>query len=330
MRRREFIAGLGGTAAWPLAARAQQAEPRPRRIGVLMVTAENDRAGNAFLTSLRQGLRELGWNDSRVHVDLRWTGGDTNRAREFAKELVDLHPDVIFAHATPATAALQRYTRTIPIVFAGVSDPVGDHFIASLSRPGGNTTGFIYVEGAMAGKWLGLLMEIAPHVKRVACLFNPDTTSGRGSYFLPSFEAAAQLLKVEPVVAPVQSGADIEKVITSLAREPGAGLITLADTFMLAHRVLITSLMAKNSMPAVYYETSFANDGGLICYGPDQVDMFHRAAAYVDRILRGEKPAELPAQVPAKFILILNVRTAKALGLTFPERLLATADEVIE
>jgi putative tryptophan/tyrosine transport system substrate-binding protein len=329
MRRREFIAGLG-VAAWPMASHAQQAEPRPRKIGALMVTSENDRAGNAFLTSFRQGLRELGWNDSRVHMDIRWTGADTNRAREFAKELVDLNPDVILAHATPATAALQRITRTIPIVFVGVSDPVGDHFIASLSRPGGNITGFIYVEGAMAGKWLGLLMEIAPHVKRVACLFNPDTTSGRGSYFLPSFEAAAQLLKVEPVVAPVQSDADIEKAITSLAREPGGGLITLADTFMLAHRALITSLTAQNSMPAVYYETAFARNGGLLCYGPDQVDMFRRAAAYADRILRGEKPAELPTQVPAKFILILNARTATDLGLTFPERLLATADEVIQ
>ena len=329
MRRREFIAGLGA-AAWPVVARAQQGE-RTRRIGVLMATAENDRVGNAFVSGFMQGLGELGWTDGRnVRIEFRWTGGNTDRLGNFAKELVDLQPDVILAHATPVTAALQKQTRTIPIVFVGVSDPVGDHFTASLSHPGGNFTGFIYVEGAMAGKWLELLKEIAPQVKRVAGMFNPDTTSGRGSYFLPSFEAAARLLNVEAITAPVHSDAEIEAVITSLGGRPGSGLITLADTFMLAHRALITSLAARYSVSAVYYETAFVRDGGVLSYGVEQVDLFRRAASYVDRILRGAKPADLPVQLPTKFEMVVNLKTAKALGLTVPQSILLRADEVIE
>jgi putative tryptophan/tyrosine transport system substrate-binding protein len=330
VRRREFVAGLGSAAAWPLTARAQQIG-RVRRIGVLMATAENDSAGNAFVTGFAQSLNGLGWTDGRgARMDFRWTGGSTNRLPDLAKELVDLEPDVILAMATPVTAALQGLTRTIPIVFVGVSDPVGDRFIASLSHPGGNLTGFIYVEAAMAGKWLELLMEIAPHIKRVASIFNPDTTSGRGSYFLPSFDAAARSLKVEPIIAPVHSDAEIETIITSLGREPGGGIITLADTFLLAHRASITRLTAQNNLPAVYYETGFARDGGLLCYGPDQVDMFRRAASYVDRILRGARPADLPVQVPTKFEFAINLKTAKALGLNVPQSLLLRADEVIE
>jgi putative tryptophan/tyrosine transport system substrate-binding protein len=330
MRRREFIAGLGGTAAWPLAARAQQGE-RTQRIGVLMATAQNDRVGNAFVGGFIQGLRELGWIDGRnVRMEFRWTGGNTDRLENFARELVDLQPDVILAHATPVTAALQKQTRTIPIVFVGVSDPVGDHFTASLSHPGGNFTGFIYVEGTMAGKWLELLKEIAPEVKRVAGMFNPDTTSGRGSYFLPSFEAAARSLNVEAITAPVHSDVEIEAVMTSLGRHPGSGLITLADTFMLAHRALITSLAAKNNLPAVYYETAFARDGGVLSYGVEQVDLFRRAASYADRILRGAKPADLPVQLPTKFEMVLNLKTAKALGLAVPQSIQLRADEVIE
>lgn len=329
IRRREFIAGLG-TAAWPLTVQAQQGEPT-RRIGVLMATAENDRVGNAFVRGFMQGLRELGWIDGRnVRIDFRWTGGNTDRLGNFATELVDLKPDVILAHATPVTAALQRRTRTIPVVFVGVSDPVGDHFTASLSHPGENFTGFIYVEGAMAGKWLELLKEIAPEVKRVAGMFNPDTTSGRGSYFLPSFEAAARSLNVEAITAPVHGDAEIEAVMTSLGRQPGSGLITLADTFMLAHRALITSLAARYNLPAVYYETAFARDGGILSYGVEQVDLFRRAASYVDRIMRGAKPADLPVQLPVKFEMVVNLRTAQTLGLTVPQSILLRADEVIE
>ena len=219
----------------------------------------------------------------------------------FAKELVDLQPDVILADATPATAALQRETRTIPIVFAVVSDPVGAGFVAGLPRPGGNITGFIIMEASMAGKWLELLTEIAPGIKRAAIMFNPDTAPGGGSYYLPSFEAAARSLKVEPIAAPVHSDAEIETVITSLGREPGGGLVVMPDTFMIVHRAPIILLAARNNVPAVYSNRRFVRDGGLLSYGPDSVDIFRRSASYVDRILRGAKPADLPVQLPIKF-----------------------------
>jgi putative tryptophan/tyrosine transport system substrate-binding protein len=330
MRRRTFIAGLAGSAAWPLAADAQQAD-RVRRIGVLMSLDENDPEGKARLSGFTQGLAELGWTDGRnVHMDIRWTAANVDRARMHAKELVDLQPDVILAESTPVTAALQRETRTIPIVFAYVSDPVGAGFVAGLPRSGGNITGFIGVEAAMGGKWLQLLMEIAPGVKRAAIMFNPDSTPGGGSYYLPAFEAAAQSLKVEPIVSSVHSEAEIETVMTSLGREPGGGLVVMPDSFMQVQRALIILLAARNNVPAVYYNNFFSKDGGLLSYGPDVLDIDRRSASYVDRILRGAKPAELPVQVPVKFDMVLNAKTAKALGLAVPQSILLRADEVIE
>jgi putative tryptophan/tyrosine transport system substrate-binding protein len=331
MRRREFIAGLGGAAAWPLAARAQQPD-RTRRIGVLLGYDESDPEGKAELAGFTQGFAELGWIDGRnVRIDVRWAPGSVDWMRTFAKELVELQPGVIVANSTPATTALQRETRTIPIVFVIVSDPVGAGFVASLTRPGGNITGFINMEGAMGGKWLQLLTEIAPSVKRVAIMFNPDTAPGGGSYHLPSFEAAARSLKVAPIAAPVHSDAEIETVITTLGREPGGGLVVMPDVFTVEHRAPIILAAARNNVPADYpWSFVVAREGGLFSYGPDLVDIFHRSASYVDRILRGEKPAELPVQLPVKFKAAINLKTAKALGLTVPQSILLRADEVIE
>jgi putative tryptophan/tyrosine transport system substrate-binding protein len=331
MRRRELIAGLGSAVAWPLTVRAQQPAGL-RRVGVLMAFDENDPEPKAWLSGFKQGLAELGWTDGRnLRINVRWAGDNVDQTRMFAKELVDLQPDVILAHSTPATAALQPETRTIPIVFAGVSDPVGAGFVASLPRPGGNLTGFIFTEPEMAGKWVELLTEIAPGVKRAAMMFNPDTAPGGGSYFLPSFEGAARSLKVALIAAPVHTDAEFETVIASLGREPGGGLVVMPDGgFMTVHRAPIISLAARNNVPAVYPTPIFSRDGGLLSYGADRGDLLYRAAPYVDRILRGAKPADLPVQAPTKFEMAINLKTAKALGLTFPERLLATADEVIE
>jgi putative tryptophan/tyrosine transport system substrate-binding protein len=330
MRRRDFIAGLGGAATWSLAARAQQSD-RIRRIGVLMGQEENDPDAKARLSGFTQGLGKLGWTDGlNLRMDIRWAAADVDRMRIVAKELVDLQPEVILANTTPVTAALQRETQTIPIVFAGVTDPVGDGFVAGLPRPGGNITGFLDEEAGMAGKSLQLLTEIVPGVKRAAIMFNPDTAPGGGSYFLPAFEAAAQLLKVAPIVAPVHSDAEIETAITSLARESGGCLVIQPDTFIIVHRASVLLLTARNNVPALYPRSVYVRDGGLLSYGPDIVDIFRRAALYVDRILRGAKPAELPVQLPVKFGMAINLKTAKALGLTIPETLLATADEVIQ
>jgi putative ABC transport system substrate-binding protein len=245
--------------------------------------------------------------------------------------LVDVQPDAILAYTTPVTAALQRETRTIPIVFVNVGDPVGADFVADLPRPGGNITGFSNLEPSMGGKWLQLLTEIAPGVRRAAMMFNPDTTPGIRSYYMPSFEAAARSLTVVPVAAPIHSDADIEMVITSLRRDRGGGLVVMPDGgFSLIHRAQIILSAARNNVPAVYPQSVYAGDGGLLSYGVDNVDMFYRSASYVDRILRGAKPSELPVQLPIKFVMHLNARTAKSLGLTIPETLLATADEVIQ
>jgi putative ABC transport system substrate-binding protein len=330
VRRREFIAGFGA-AAWPLAARAQQPADRVRRIGVLMGTAENDPQGKAFVSGFMQGLGKLGWSDGRnLRIDIRWAPGSVERTRIFAKELVDLAPDVILVGSTSQTAALQRETHSIPIVFATVSDPVGEGFVAGLPRPGGNITGFITSEASLAGKLLQLLTEIAPSVKRSAILFNPETAPGRGSYFLPTFETAAQALKVEPIVAPVHSDAEIETVMTALGREPVGGLVVMPDTFMNVHRAPIILLAVRYHVPAVYYHSAFARDGGLLSYGPDPLDIFRRSASYVDLILRGAKPADLPVQLPVRFEMALNAKTAKALGLIVPQSILLRADEVIE
>jgi putative tryptophan/tyrosine transport system substrate-binding protein len=330
VRRRAFIAGLGAVGALPVAARAQQPD-RMRRIGVLMGWDENDPEAKAFLSGFTQGLAELGWADGRnVHVDVRWGAGDVDRIRPLAKEVVDQQPDVILASTTSVTAAMQRETRTIPIVFAGPADPVGAGFVASLPRPGGNMTGFSNMEAAMGGKWLELLTEIAPGIKRAAIMYNPDTAPYGKSYFLPPFETAAQSLNVDPIAATVHGDADIESVITALGREPRGGLVVMPDNFLTAHRAPIISLAARNNVPAVYFLSVFAKDGGLLSYGPDRVDIMRRSASYVDRILRGAKPADLPVQMPVKFERIFNVKTAKALRLAAPPSILLRADEVIE
>jgi putative tryptophan/tyrosine transport system substrate-binding protein len=325
MRRRDFIAGLGSAAAWPVVARAQQPE-RMRRIGVLMSQDENDPAAIALVSAFAQGLAEVGWTDGgNVRVHVRWAAANVDRMRMFAKELVDLQPDVILARAAVATAALQRETRTIPIVFVNIGDPVGDGFVAGLPHPGGNITGFINLEASLAGKWLELLTEIAPGVKRVAFM----VTTGGGSY-PPSFEAAARSLKVAPITAPVHSDAEIEAVMISLGRNPRGGLVVMPSGFNSVHRATTIFLAAQNNVPAVYSASDFVRDGGLLSYGPDNKDEFRRAALYVDRILRGAKPADLPVQLPTKFEMAVNVKTAKALGLTVPQSIMLLADEVIE
>jgi putative ABC transport system substrate-binding protein len=330
VKRRAFITLIGGAAAWPVVALAQQ-PGRLRRIGALMSWDESDPEIKTFLSGFRHGLSELGWTDGgNVRLEVRWAGGNVDRLRMFAKELVDLQPDVILATSTPSTAALQQAARTIPIVFAGISDPVGAGFVASLSRPGGNVTGFINMEGAFAGKWLEVLTEIAPRTKRAAIMFNPDTAPGGGSYYLPSFDAAARNLKIEPIAARVRSVAEIETVITSLGREPGGSIVVMPDVFVETHRGQIILSAARNNVPAVYSLSVFARDGGLLSYGPDRVDIFRRAASYVDRILKGEKPNELPVQAPVKFELVINLKTAKSLGLDVPLFLQQRADEVIE
>jgi len=302
-----------------------------RRVAVLMGFGENDAAGRKRLATFTHGLAELGWTDGRnLRMDVRLAAGNVDRMRMFAKELVDLQPDVIIVGGTPNTAALQRETRTIPIVFVNFSDPVGAGFVAGLPHPGGNITGFIDEETGMANKWLELLTQIAPGVKRVAMMFNPDTAPGGGSYNLPAFEAAARLLKVAPIAAPVHNDLEIESIITSLGREPGGGLVIPGDAFTVVHRAPIILLAARNKVPAVYGFAPVASEDGLLSHGPDRVDIFRRSASYVDRILRGEKPADLPVQLPVKFEVALNAKTAKALGLTVPQSILLSADEVIE
>jgi putative ABC transport system substrate-binding protein len=325
LRRREFIAGLGGAAAWPLAARAQQ-DARVRRIGVLLGD-ENDPVSKLRLSAFTQALAGLGWIDGRnVRMDFRWPGPDINRIRALAAELVGLQPDIILANGTLETVALQRETRTIPIVFANASDPVATGIVARLYRPGGNVTGFANLETTLGGKWLELLSEIAPRLKRAAVM-NPDTSA---SIYIPSFETAARSLKVVPITAAVHSDAEIETVLLALGREPGGGLVVMPDGFTLPHRAPIISAAARNNVPAVYFASTFARDGGLLSYGVDQVDLYRRAATYVDRILRGDKPGDLPVQFPTKFEMVVNLKTAKALGLAVPPVLRAIATEVIE
>jgi putative ABC transport system substrate-binding protein len=330
MRRRAFIAGLGSAAAWPLAARAQQGD-RVRRVAVLLAPDKHDPHAKALVSAFTQGLAELGWIDGRnIQIDVRWTAGSADRARIYAKELVDLQPDVIFVISTAATAALQRQTRTVPIVFVNVVDPVGAGFVAGLPRPAGNTTGFTNQEAATGGKWLELLTEIAPRVKRAAAMFNPDAAYSSGTYSLPSFETAARALRVEAIRAPIRNDAEIETVMNSLGSEPGSGLVVMPNAFATVHRAQIILLAARNNVPAVYSDSVFARDGGLLSYGADRVDNCRRAASYVDRILRGAKPADLPVQLPVKFEMAVNVKTARALGLTVPQSILLRADEVIE
>jgi len=328
LRRREFIAAFGGAAGWPLAARAQQGD-RVRRIGVLLPFDENDPVAKAFVSAFIQALADLGWTDGRnVRMDLRSHGVDAGRIRALAQELVGLQPDIIVTNGTPATAAVQRETRTIPIVFVAGGDPVATGIVARLNQPGGNVTGFTQYEPSLAGKWLELLSEVAPGLKRAAIMFNPDLAPI--SVYTPSLETAARSLKVVPIIAPVHSDVEIETAIVALGREPGGGLVVMVDAFTVTHRAPIISAAARNNVPAVYNESDFAREGGLLSYGVDPVDIFRRAAAYVDRILRGEKPGDLPVQFPTKFEMVLNLKTAKALGLNIPATVYARADEVIE
>jgi putative tryptophan/tyrosine transport system substrate-binding protein len=326
MRRREFITLLGGAAAsWPLSVHGQQGD-RVRRIGVLMSYDENDPEQERRLSAFTQALADLGWID--VRIDVRWGGGDTDRMRALAQELVGLHPDVIAINGDSATRAVQRETRTIPIVFANVIDPVAIGLVERLDRPSGNVTGFASLEGSLAGKWLELLSEIAPGLKRAAIMFNPDT--GPVSAYIPSFEMAARALKVTPSNAPVRSDAEIETAIMDLGREPEGGLVVLPDAFMAVHRAPVILAAARNNVPAVYGISFYTRDGGLLSYGGDPLDIWRRAATYVDRILRGANPGDLPVQFPTKFEMVVNLKTAKALGLTVPPSILLRADEVIE
>ena len=331
MRRRDFIKVIGSTVAWPLAARAQQPE-RMRRIGVLMGYAESDREGQAFLAAFREELsKKLGWTEGRnIQIDARWAApSDAEQRLQCAKELVALHPDLVLSHGTPSTATLLKQTRTLPIIFVNVSDPIGSGFVTSFASPGGNVTGFVTMEPTMAGKWVELLKEIAPRVTRSALLFNP-TTAPYAEFFLDPFKAAAASFAVEAIAARVRDAAELETTIAAQTREPNGGLIVMPDTFMTAHRAKITALAAQYRLPAVYPFRFYAANGGLLSYGGDSVDIFRHAAAYADRILRGQKPSELPVQAPVKFELVINHKTATSMGLTIPTSLLVAATEVIE
>ena len=329
MRRRDFITVVVGAAAsWPVSARAQG--DRMPRIGVLMAYAEGDPEGQAWVAAFREGLQKFGWAEGRnIRIDTRWATPDVEAMQRFAKELVALQPDLILSQSTPTTAALLQQTRTIPIIFANITDPVASGFVASFPRPGGNVTGFVLFEPTMAGKWLDLLKEIAPRVNRVAFLFNPATAT-YFEYYMNSFKAAAASFDVEAIAAPVHDRSELESVFAPQAREPNSSLIVMPDSFLNAHRVEITSLAARYHLPAVYPYRLYTKVGGLLSYGNDVFDNYRRAAGYVDRILKGEKPADLPVQVPTKYELIINLKTAKALGIDVPQSLLARADEVIE
>jgi putative ABC transport system substrate-binding protein len=329
MKRRDFITLLGGAAAaWPLAAHAQQARPG-RRIGVLLGFAETDPAAQASVAAFQKRLKELGWTASgNVRVEYRWASGDAARLRAHAAELASLGLDVIFTSGTPSTTALRQAAPTTPIVFVNVTDPVASGLVSSLAHPGGNVTGFSNFELTMGGKWLEMLKEVAPGVNRIAVIVNPENTAVLGH--LRSIEAAAPTLGVQVSTAPVRGAAEIERAIDAFASGANGGLVVLADFITNANRELIIAPAAKRRLPAVYNDRIFVTDGGLFSYGPDDIDQYQRAAGYVDRILKGEKPADLPVQSPTKFELVINLKTAKALGLTIPESFLLRADEVIE
>jgi putative ABC transport system substrate-binding protein len=329
MKRREFIAMLGGgAAAWPLAARAQQRE-KMHRIGVLMNLTADDAEGQARLAAFLQGLQEAGWAVGRnARIDLRWGAGDADRFRKQAAELVALAPDVVLASGIPTATPLLQATRTVPIVFVNVVDPVGAGLVASLARPGGNATGFTISEYGISGKWVELLKEIAPAVTRVAVLRDAASSSGIG--YLGAIQSVASSFGIELTPVGINDATEIERGVTAFARGSNGGLIVTGNTLTIVHRELIITLAARHRLPAVYNIPLFVNDGGLVSYGPDTVDPFRRAAGYVDRILRGEKPADLPVQAPTKYELLINLKTARALGLTVPPTLLARADEVIE
>jgi putative tryptophan/tyrosine transport system substrate-binding protein len=330
VRRRDFIKGIVGTAvALPIAARAQQTE-RMRLIGVLMGYAESDPVAQSLVAALRAGLTKLGWTEgSNFRIELRWSAGDADRMKRFAKELVDLRPDVILGQTTPAVEALARETRTIPVVFVNVNDPLASGFVASFAYPGGNITGFSILSSEQGGKWVELLKEIAPRTLRMALLFNPATGVPLEN-FMPSIQAAASSFAVEVRVAPVRTRDEIETVIVAQARDPGGGLIVLPSAFSIANRDQIIALAARYRVPTIYYQRRYTESGGLITYGPDFAEQFRQAPDYINRILKGAKPADLPVQAPTKYELVINLKTAKALALTVPPLLLSRADEVIE
>jgi putative ABC transport system substrate-binding protein len=328
MRRREFVTLIvSGSAAWPFAARAEQPK---RRVGVLMSVVENDPEAEPRVRAFVEGLQQLGWTDGRnVRIDIRWSGNSTDSGK-YAAELVALAPDVIFASASPNVAALQRITRSVPIVFANVIDPVGAGFVASLARPGGNTTGFSSFEYSLSGKWLELLKELAPNLTRAAVLRDPSLTVGIGQY--AAIQAlASPSLGVELIPIDVRDDlTEMERAIIAFAREPNGGLIVTGSPAAVNHRKLIIALALQHHLPNVYAFRYYPASGGLASYGPDVIDMHRRAAAYVDRILKGGKPADLPVQAPTKYELVINLKTAKALGITVPQTVLGRADEVIE
>jgi putative ABC transport system substrate-binding protein len=330
LRRRQFITVLGGAAvAWPIVAGAQQPE-RMRRIDVLMAYAESDPEGQALVAAFREGLQKLGWTESRnVRIETRWATADLELMQRFATEIVALQPDLILTQNTPTTAAMLQQTRSIPIIFATASDPVGSGFVASFARPGGNVTGFIDMEASLASKWLGLLKEIAPRVARVAFLFNP-ATAPFAEYYLNPFKAAAPSLAVEAIAAPVHDTSSLESVIAAQASEPSGGLIVMPETFLNVHRAEVTSLAARYRLPTVYPWRFYTKLGGLLSYGIDLPDNYGRAAIYADRILKGVKPSELPVQAPVKLLLVINLKTAKELQLEVPLSLLIRADELVE
>ena len=328
--RRELLVALGGAvAAWPLAARAQQAE-RIRRIGVLMAVAESDADVRSGVALFQQSLQEFGWKDGRnIRIDYRWGDADADRIQALAKELVGLQPDVLVAHSTPSAKGLLQATRSVPIVFLTVTDPLGEGLVASLSHPGGNITGFSVFEFSLGTKWVEVLKQIAPGTRRVTAIFNPETAPYYGMY-LRSIEAATSAIGVELIAAQVHSEDDISNIIRKVGSEPNGGLFVLPDSHNVVHRKRIIELSAQYRLPAIYYFRYFASDGGLISYGPDEMDLFVRTASSVDRILKGASASDLPVQQPIKFELVINLKTAKALGLNVPDRLLALANEVIE
>jgi putative ABC transport system substrate-binding protein len=330
MRRREFIQLLGSAAvAWPLAARAQQPD-RVRLIGVLMGYAESDPISQSGLAAFRGALTKLGWTEgSNLRIELRWGAADPDRIRTLAKELVDLRPEAICGQTTRVTGALARETRTIPIVFVNIADPIASGFATSLAHPGGNITGFSDLDPALGGKWVELLKEVAPRTVRAALLFNPATVAPLQSYML-SIQAAASSFAIQASAAPVHASDEIEGIIAAQARNPGGSLIVMPDPFNVVNRELIIALAARCGVPAIYFGRFFAESGGLISYGDVRAESFRQAAGYIDRILKGAKPADLPVQTPTKYELLINLKTAKALGLEVPPTTLARADEVIE
>ena len=328
MRRRDLVLGAGSTIVMPGSAVAQQSA-EIKRVGVLMGWAETDRAAERYFMSFPRRLDELGFGTGKAALEIRWSGGDAERRRAMARELVAMRPDVILAVNTPVVAALLKETRSIPIVFAVVSDPVGEGFVASIARPGGNVTGFVNYEGSLAGKWVELLKDIDPRVRRAAMLYNPATAAGGGAYYTGPYHEAGRLLGIETHLAPIGRAADVDAVIAANAG-PGSGIVVMTDSSMFNWRPAILGAAMRHAVPGAYYSTPWVRDGGLISYGIHTPDLFRRAAEYVARILGGASPAELPVQFPTRFELAINLKTAKALGIEVAPMLLGRADEVIE